>query len=79
MESIAISQFKATCLSLLEQVRQTGQPLLVTKRGKPIAQILPPPPPAPAKKSAFGAMRGTAEILGDIVSPIATEDWEVLK
>jgi prevent-host-death family protein len=79
METIAISKFKATCLSLLEQVRTTGEPLLVTKRGKPVAQVLPPPPPEPAKKSAFGAMRGTIEILGDIVEPVGTEDWEALR
>ena len=79
MEVIAISEFKATCLALLERVRKTGQPLLVTRRGKPVAQIQPPPPPEPAKDSPFGCMRGTAEIVGDIVSPLSEEDWEVLR
>ncbi len=79
METVAISRFKATCLSLLERVRNTGQPILVTKRGSPIAQVLPPPPPEPVKQSAFGCMSGTSEQLGDIVAPIAEEDWEVLR
>ncbi len=79
METIAISQFKTTCLSLLERVRQTGEPLLVTKRGAPIAQILPPPPPEAAEESAFGCMRGRSEQLGDIVEPLSAEDWEVLR
>jgi len=79
METIAISQFKATCLSLLERVRNTGEPILVTKRGKPIARILPPSPPAPPKKSAFGCMSGRSEQLGDIVEPLSAEDWEVLR
>ena len=79
MEAIAISKFKATCLGLLERVSKTGEPLLVTKRGKPIAQVLPPPPPEPAKESAFGCMRGTSEQLGDIVGPLSAEDWEVLR
>ena len=79
METIAISRFKATCLSLLERVRNTGQPILVTKRGIPIAQVLPPPRPESAKKSAFGCMRGTSEQLGDIVAPVAEEDWEALR
>lgn len=79
METIAISRFKATCLSLLERVRLTGQPILVTKRGTPIAQVLPPPPLEAAKKSAFGCMRGTSEQLGDIVAPVSEEDWEVLR
>ena len=79
METIAISQFKATCLSLLERVRNTGEPLLVTKRGTPIAQVLPPPPPETAETSAFGCMRGTTRQLGDIVAPVAEEDWEVLR
>ncbi len=79
METIAISRFKATCLSLLERVRNTGEPLLVTKRGTPIAQVLPPPPPEAVKKSAFGCMRCTTRQLGDIVAPVAEEDWEVLR
>lgn len=79
METIAISQFKATCLRLLERVSKTGQPLLVTKRGMPIAQILPPPAPTAVKTSAFGCMRGTAEQVGDIVGPLAADDWSVLR
>ena len=75
METIAISRFKATCLALIERVRKTGQPLLVTRRGVPVAQVLPPPPPEPPKSSRFGCMRGTAEQLGDIVSPLPDEDW----
>ncbi len=79
MTSVAISKFKAECLALLERVRKTGQPLLVTRRGEPVAQILPPPTPKPAEDSAFGAMAGTAKELEDIVEPLDSEDWEVLR
>lgn len=79
METIAISKFKATCLALLDRVNKTGEPLLITKRGKPVAQVTPPPPPEPPKKSAFGCMAGTAKILGDIVEPLGEEDWEVYR
>lgn len=78
MDSLPISRFKATCLAALERVRKTGRPLLVTKRGVPIAQVVPPPPPK-AAESAFGAMRGTAEELGDIVEPLPEEEWEALR
>ena len=43
IDTIAISKFKATCLALLDSVNKTGQPLIVTRRGEPIAQIVPPP------------------------------------
>lgn len=79
METIAISKFKATCLGLLQKIKTTGQPLIVTKKGKPIALVSPPPPTAPEKKFYFGCMKGTAKILGDIVSPLGTDDWEVFK
>ena len=79
IETMAISQFKATCLAVLERVRRTGQPILVTRRGTPVAQIQPPPPPQSLRKSGFGCMRGTAEIVGDIVAPLPPEDWEVLR
>ena len=78
-ESISISKFKATCLSLLDQVKKTGQPILVTKKGEPIAQVIPPPrPEKPA--SWLGSFQSTGKIKGDIVSPALEEvDWEVLK
>jgi prevent-host-death family protein len=79
MEEIAISKFKATCLAVLEQVRRTGQPVRITRFGKPIAEIVPPTPPKP-QKSWLGSMAGTIEITGDIVGPAADpDDWEVLR
>lgn len=75
MEEIAISKFKATCLAVLEKVRKTGQPILVTRFGHPVAQIIPPPPDKGARK--FGTGAATAEILGDIVGPINDiSDWD---
>lgn len=68
METVPISKFKATCLHLLRKVQKTGQPILITRRGEPVAQVGPPPPPA-TQKSMLGSMQGTGRILGDIVSP----------
>ena len=75
MEEIAISKFKATCLAVLEKVKKTGQPVLVTRFGQPVAQITPL---ATAKRAPkFGTAVGTAEILGDIVGPITViSDWD---
>ena len=78
MQEITISKFKATCLELLRQVRATGQPILVTKHGEPLAEVRPPQPPQKVK-SPVGCMKGRVEILGDIISPVANGDWEVLK
>jgi prevent-host-death family protein len=79
MQTMSISKFKATCLAALERVRKTGEPLLITKRGVPMAQVLPAPPPAPHAESAFGCMAGTAEEVEDIVAPLLAEEWEVLR
>ena len=79
METIAISKFKATCLSVLDRVKKTGQPILVTKRGAPVAQVTPPPPPDPKGKQAFGCMAHKTKILGDIMEPLPESDWEVLR
>jgi prevent-host-death family protein len=79
MKQVAISEFKAKCLSLLDQVHKTKKPLLVTRFGKPIAEVVPPSPKADSK-NWIGSMKGTFEILGDIVSPANDEkDWEVLR
>jgi prevent-host-death family protein len=75
MDEIAISKFKATCLAVLEKVRKTGRPVLVTRFGHPVAQITPPLQPRLPVRLGFGA--GRVQILGDIVGPIGDEsDWE---
>lgn len=78
MEKIAISEFKAKCLAVLEQVRRTRRPVLVTRFGEPVAEVTPPSlPPRPA--SWLGDLRGTGHIVGDIVAPAADEsEWEAL-
>lgn len=76
IESMSISEFKATCLAVLERVRRTGRPLLVTRRGEPVAEIIPPSL-ATSACSWMGAMRGTARITGDLVEPAGSvADWE---
>ena len=75
METVNISTFKATCLALLKKVKQTGEPLLVTLRGEPIAQIMPPDL-IREQRSWLGSARETGSIVGDIVEPTG-EAWEV--
>lgn len=71
-EVIPVSKFKAACLALLDQVTKTGRPILVTKRGEPIALITPSP--APRRPAGWlGAFRGTGRIVGDIISPASGE------
>ena len=79
MEQIAVSKFKATCLSVLERVRKTRQPVLVTRFGKPVAEVVPPSAPD-RPKGWLGALAGTGRIVGDIVSPATDEqDWDALR
>lgn len=75
-DTIAISQFKATCLGVLERVRRTGASVIVTRRGVPIAEVIPPSI-ASTHAGWLGAMRSTATIAGDLVSPASeSTDWE---
>ena len=79
METVPISKFKVTCLALLQKVKRTGKPILVTRRGEPIAEVVPPSPPA-ARAGWLGTFASTGKILGDVVSPASAEtDWEVLR
>jgi prevent-host-death family protein len=78
MEKIAVSKFKATCLAVLEGVRRTGKPVLVTRFGKPLAQVVPPA--SPGRRRKLGTQRGKALIVGDIIAPAVDEnDWEVVR
>ena len=78
MEQISISKFKATCLAVLEKVRKTRQPVLITRFGQPLVEIVPARPAArPAHW--IGLFANTGRIHGDIVSPATDErDWEAL-
>jgi prevent-host-death family protein len=76
VESIAISEFKARCLAILDKVRRTGQPVLITRRGEPIAEV---GPPSPAEKGQhwLGSAASTGRIVGDLIAPASDEvDWE---
>lgn len=73
MKEVAISEFKAKCLGILEEVRKTRKPIRVTRFGKPVAEVVPPSPGKPTGRR-LGSMAGTAEILGDIVGP--TSNWD---
>jgi len=77
MVSIQVSEFKATCLSVIERVRKTGQGVLITKHGVPVAELVPSRPQPKRKRQGFlGSMRGTASLIGTVVSPVITEhEW----
>ncbi|MGB7727288.1 MAG: type II toxin-antitoxin system Phd/YefM family antitoxin [Candidatus Acidiferrum sp.] len=79
MTEIAISEFKAKCLALLEQVRRTRKPIRITRHGKVIAEVIPPT--AVQDRAAWiESMRDTFEITGDVLSPANKKsDWEVLR
>jgi prevent-host-death family protein len=74
---MAAGEFKAKCLQVMDQVRSTRTPIVITKRGKPIAKLVPA---EEYHSTAFDSLKGKIEILGDIVSPVVPpEDWEALK
>jgi len=79
MEEIAISEFKAKCLAILERVRKTRKPVRITKHGKAVADVIPPT--AAFDRSAWiGSMKDTIKITGDIIAPATDEDeWEALR
>ena len=71
MESMSVSRFKATCLAVLQEVSLRKKRVLITKRGKPIAEIVPF-----GTRSQDIPLKNTVTFLGDIVSPVAADDWE---
>lgn len=78
IETIAISEFKATCLAVLDRVRRTGASIVVTKRGEPVAEINPPSL-ASTGEGWLGSMRGTATMTDDLIEPAsATNEWDAL-
>jgi prevent-host-death family protein len=79
MQEIAISEFKAKCLALLDQVCKTKRPIRVTRFGKPIAEVIPPSS-VQGRAAWIGSMKDSVKIVGDIISPASEEsEWEALR
>lgn len=76
METIPAGEFKAKCLGLIEEVHDTGRPVLVTKRGVPVVMVIPYEPIEIPKQKLFGIMKDSITIADDILAPI-NEKWEV--
>jgi prevent-host-death family protein len=72
-DTISVSELKATCLAVLERVRRTGASIIVTRRGEPVAELIPPTATR-GEGDWLGSMRGTAVIVGDLVEPVADAD-----
>ena len=72
--TIAAGEFKAKCLKLLDDVAENRETLVITKHGKPVAQVVP----VPEKGDFVGSMRGSVLWEGDIISPLDVE-WEAMK
>lgn len=78
MKKINASEFKAKCLALFDEVARTGEGITIVKHGKPIAQVLP----LEEEKSHYPQykLKGTIEIVGDILSPVLpAEEWDAEK
>jgi prevent-host-death family protein len=76
MPTIQASEFKAKCLALMDEVARTGTPILITKNGKPVAELRPHRPPR--ARTLVGLHKGRISIVGDIVSSLGGDRWEAL-
>ncbi len=72
-DSMAVSEFKARCLEILEQLRTSGHDLVLTKHGLPIARVVPF---SAEPRALRGLLKGEIEIVGDIVQTDLSEEWE---
>ncbi len=75
VRTFTASEFKAKCLKIMDEVAETGERVVITKRGKPVAEVLPA---RELRKSVFGSMRGSVKYVGDIISPTGVE-WDAMK
>ena len=74
MQRIPAAQFKSQCLALMEQVAESGRPVMVTKHGKPVVQISPV---ESDENEIYGFLVGKGRIVGDIENSIPISDWNL--
>jgi prevent-host-death family protein len=66
-QTVGAAEFKARCLELMDQVATTGNAIIITKRGRPVARLAPA---GPRSRSLVGSLKGHIRITGDIVAPL---------
>jgi prevent-host-death family protein len=77
MKQMRAGTFKARCLKVMNEIQATGEPVIVTKRGKPVVKVVPI---TPGKDDILGSMAGEFEIVGDIESPVVPPShWKIMK
>jgi prevent-host-death family protein len=77
MAQVGATEFKARCLELMDRVRIRRETFVITKRGKPVAKLVPLE--RDGNKGLFGSLCDQATITGDITAPaVATDSWEIL-
>jgi prevent-host-death family protein len=74
MKKMAAAQFKAQCLAVMDQVAQSGRPIVITKHGKPVVKLVPA---GDGDDEIFGALSSVARIKGDVENTIPPADWGV--
>lgn len=77
MRTIVISEFKAKCIAVLKEVERSGEPVVVTLRGRPMARVEPLSRVGHGKQ--LGSLKGTMRIRRDLVRADSSADWEMLK
>ena len=79
MKQMAAAEFKAHCLAVMDEVAATREPVVITKRGKPVAKVVPVE--QPKSRKLLGSLKGVLlPARGDLTEPtVALEDWDMLK
>ena len=76
MKTMGAGEFKARCLRVMEDVKKYRTPVVITKKGRPVAKLVPPDTPT---SDVFGCMAGTARIVGDVeASVLPSETWDAV-
>ena len=76
MKTMLVSDFKAKCIAVLKEVQRSGEPVVVTLRGRPVARVEPVANGGHRKQ--LGVLKGRMRIRRDLIRTDTTRDWEML-